>query len=74
MQTLRECLDELVDEGPVVVLRAAEQMEAIVAEYGPLAARYIKGDAVPLPRLAEALGATEKAAASRLTHYTYLSG
>ncbi|MFF3775617.1 hypothetical protein [Streptomyces sp. NPDC002232] len=74
LQTLRERLDELVDEEPVVVLRAAEQMEAIVAEYGPLAARYIKGDAVPLPRLAEALGTTEKAAGSRLTHYAYLSG
>ncbi|MFE7511430.1 hypothetical protein ACFU8I_09420 [Streptomyces sp. NPDC057540] len=74
LRTLRERLDELVDDEPVMVLKAAEVMGAIVADYGPLAARYIKGDAVPLPRLAEALGTTEKAAGSRLTHYAYLSG
>ncbi|MGW4855348.1 hypothetical protein ACWEPZ_29400 [Streptomyces sp. NPDC004288] len=74
LRTLRERLDEMVDEEPVVVLKAAEDLGAIVADFGPLAARYIKGDAVPLPRLAEALGTTEKAAGSRLTHYAYLSG
>ncbi|MGW1116925.1 hypothetical protein ACWD5B_07430 [Streptomyces tanashiensis] len=73
LQTLRERLDELVDDEPVVVLRTAEKLDAIVADYGPLAARYIAGDSIPRPRLAEALGTTEKAAGSRLTHYTYLS-
>ncbi|MFE7511293.1 hypothetical protein ACFU8I_08715 [Streptomyces sp. NPDC057540] len=72
--TLREYLDEFVDDEPLVVLRAAEQMEAIVADYGPIGARYITGDAVPLPRPAKAIAATEKAAGSRLAHYTYLSG
>ncbi|MFF9431998.1 hypothetical protein [Streptomyces sp. NPDC014746] len=74
LHTLRERLDDLIDDDPVLVLKAVEAMETIVADLGPLAARYIKGDAVPLPRLAEALGTTEKAAGSRLTHYTYLSG
>ncbi|MEU5919010.1 hypothetical protein [Streptomyces sp. NPDC047141] len=57
-----------------MVLRAAESLGASVAGLGPIAARYIKGDAVPLPRLAEALGPTEKAAGSRLAHCTCLSG
>ncbi|MFE7511427.1 hypothetical protein ACFU8I_09405 [Streptomyces sp. NPDC057540] len=70
---MRERPDDLIDE-PVVVLKAAEHLGVIVADFGPLAARYIKGDAVPLPRLAEALGTTERAAGSRLTHYAYLDG
>ncbi|MFJ3875462.1 hypothetical protein ACIPQJ_34045 [Streptomyces sp. NPDC090082] len=45
-----------------------------MAGLGPIAARYIKGDAVPLPRLAEALGTTEKTAGFRLTHHACLSG
>ncbi|MEE1814431.1 hypothetical protein PUR59_05265 [Streptomyces sp. SP18ES09] len=74
LRTLRERLDALVDEEPVMVMKSAESLAAIVAEFGPLAARYIQGDAVPLPRLAKVLGTTEKAAGSRLTHYAYLSG
>ncbi|MFI1815210.1 hypothetical protein ACH414_33225 [Streptomyces sp. NPDC020422] len=55
------------------MLKAAGKLEALVADYGPLAARYIAGDSIPLPRVAEALGTTEKAASSRLTHYEYLN-
>ncbi|GGT26698.1 hypothetical protein GCM10010222_80590 [Streptomyces tanashiensis] len=73
LRTLRGRLDELVDDEPLLVLRAAEEMEAIVADFGPIAARYIAGDAVPLPRLAEALGTTEKAAGARMAHYRYLN-
>lgn len=73
LRTLRERLDEIVDDAPLVVLRAAGKLEAIVADYGPLAARYIAGDAIPLPQVAEALGTTEKAARSRLTHYEYMN-
>ncbi|MFK0214330.1 hypothetical protein [Streptomyces sp. NPDC090298] len=49
-------------------------MEAIVAGYGPIAARCTKSGAVALPRIAGALGTTEKAAGSRLTHHTCLGG
>ncbi|SEE24036.1 hypothetical protein [Streptomyces sp. TLI_105] len=73
LRTLRERLDELVDDEPLVVLKAAGKLEAIVADHGPIAARYIAGDVTPLPRLTEALGTTEKAAASRLTRYQYLN-
>ncbi|MFD9607871.1 hypothetical protein ACFWWS_00715 [Streptomyces sp. NPDC059083] len=57
-----------------MMLRAAESLGAIVAGLGPIATGYNKGDAVPLPRLAEGLGPTEKPAGSRLAHPTRLSG
>ncbi|MFC8510424.1 hypothetical protein ACFU3J_17495 [Streptomyces sp. NPDC057411] len=66
-------MDEFVDDEPLVVLKAAGKLEALVADYGPLAARYIAGDSIPLSRVAEDLGTTEKAASSRLTHYEYLN-
>ncbi|MEU6621948.1 hypothetical protein ABZ926_14405 [Streptomyces litmocidini] len=56
LRTLRERLDELADDEPVVALKTAGKLEAIVADYGSIAARYIDGDVIPLPRLAEALG------------------
>ncbi|MGO4634937.1 hypothetical protein AB4225_29020 [Streptomyces sp. 2RAF24] len=73
LRTLRERLDELVDDAPLVVLKAAGKLETLAADYGSIAARYITGDAVALPEVAEALGTTEKAASSRLAHYTYLN-
>ncbi|MEV8628602.1 hypothetical protein [Streptomyces sp. NPDC051079] len=73
LRTLRERLDELVDDEPLIVLKAAGKLEALVADYGPIAARYIARGTIPLPRIAEALGTTEKAARSRLTHYEYLN-
>ncbi|MFE5596073.1 hypothetical protein [Streptomyces sp. NPDC056549] len=60
LRTLRDRLDQLVDDEPLVVLKATEKMEAIVADYGPIAARYITGDAISMPQVAEALGMTEK--------------
>ncbi|WP_093878405.1 hypothetical protein [Streptomyces sp. TLI_105] len=58
---LRERLDEIVGDEPLVVLKAAGELEAIVASTGPLAAAYVTGDEIPMPRVAEALGMTEKA-------------
>ncbi|MEU2074495.1 hypothetical protein [Streptomyces sp. NPDC013489] len=55
LRTLRQRLDALVDDEPLVVLKAAEEAEAIVADFGPIAARYLAGDAIPLARIAEAL-------------------
>ncbi|MFK0231140.1 hypothetical protein ACIQUL_35850 [Streptomyces sp. NPDC090303] len=57
-----------------MVLKGGREPGAFVAGLGPIAARHIKGDAVPLPRLAEALGTTEKTAGFRLTHHACLSG
>ncbi|GGV18985.1 hypothetical protein GCM10010275_70740 [Streptomyces litmocidini] len=69
---LRERLDEIVGDEPLMVLKAAGELEAIVASASPLAAAYVRGDEIPMPRVAEALGMTEKAARSRLAHYEYL--
>ncbi|SEB57059.1 hypothetical protein [Streptomyces sp. TLI_105] len=69
---LRERLDEIVGDEPLVVLKAAGELEAIVASTGPLAAAYVTGDEIPMPRVAEALGMTEKAARSRLAYYEFL--
>ncbi|MFI8917373.1 hypothetical protein ACIGW4_38035 [Streptomyces sp. NPDC053513] len=72
LRQLREGLDEIVGDEPLVALKAVGELEAIVASAGPLAAACATGDEIPVPRVAEALGMTEKAARSRLVHYAYL--
>ncbi|MFF8513378.1 hypothetical protein ACF064_35560 [Streptomyces sp. NPDC015492] len=72
LRALRERLDALVDDNPLLVLKAVQEAEGIVADFGPIAARYLTGDAMPLAQIAEALGTTEKAAGSCLTRYRHL--
>ncbi|MFF0435435.1 hypothetical protein ACFYU9_24810 [Streptomyces sp. NPDC004327] len=73
LSTLRERLDDILDDTPLTVLKAADELESIVAFFGPLAARFVsRGEETSLPAIAEALGMTEKAARSRLHHYAYM--
>ncbi|MGA5069053.1 hypothetical protein ACPB9E_35675 [Streptomyces exfoliatus] len=66
-------LDELIDDEPLAVLRAVGALEAIVADAGPVAARIVtRRDRTDLSRIAEALGMTQQATDTRLSHYTYL--
>ncbi|MFD0367532.1 hypothetical protein [Streptomyces sp. NPDC059071] len=74
LNRLHERLDELVDDHPLTVLKAANELESAVALFGPLATRFLGGgeeDAVA--QVAAALGMTEKAAGLRLRHYRYLT-
>ncbi|MFC8896636.1 hypothetical protein [Streptomyces cinereoruber] len=76
---VRERLDRLwLEEDPArgyaAMLRACGELEAIVAETGPRAARALaREQEESMPAVAEALGMTEKAARTRLLHYEYLS-
>ncbi|MET9252665.1 hypothetical protein [Streptomyces sp. NPDC003717] len=56
------------------VLKACDELEAIVASSGPDVARVLARDEdETLPPIARALGITEKAARARLRHYEYLN-
>ncbi|MFD3948322.1 hypothetical protein [Streptomyces sp. NPDC058579] len=66
---LRERLDELVDDQPLTALRAAREMEQVVASFAPYAARIVSQEDTPLPEVAQALGMTEKAARSCLSRF-----
>ncbi|MFJ4343308.1 hypothetical protein [Streptomyces sp. NPDC088915] len=64
------------------MLKTCDDLEAIVAETGPQAARALthehdevegEGEDGAVPALAEALGMTEKAARTRLRHYEHLT-
>ncbi|WP_435972254.1 hypothetical protein [Streptomyces sp. Qhu_M48] len=73
LRQLRERLDELVDDDPLMVVKAAGELEATVAFFGPLATRIVtSSEQLPLARIAEVLGMTEQAAGSRLRHYEYM--
>ncbi|MER8043636.1 hypothetical protein [Streptomyces sp. NPDC094032] len=74
LRQVRKRLDHLVDEEdePLQVLKAADELEAIISEIAPYAASLITRSSTPLTKLAEAYGKTEKATSSRLSHYTYL--
>ncbi|WP_314614651.1 hypothetical protein [Streptomyces stackebrandtii] len=57
----------------MTVLKAADELEEIVARVGPTAARLLtRGEEETMPEIAEALGMTEKAARARPTHYEHL--
>lgn len=58
LRMLRERLDELVDDTLLVVLKAAGKLEKLATHYRPIAARYVTGDHIPLPQVAETLGTT----------------
>ncbi|MFE3644272.1 hypothetical protein ACFXOM_25275 [Streptomyces sp. NPDC059169] len=72
LRRLRGCLDELLDDAPLAVVKAAGELEAIVTDTGPAAASLVRKAETPLSRIAELLGMTEKEAESRLDHYWYL--
>ncbi|MGA5069319.1 hypothetical protein ACPB9E_37210 [Streptomyces exfoliatus] len=73
LRQLRELLDELVDDDPLMVVKAAGELEATVAFFGPLATRIVtSSEQLPLAQVAEVLGMTEQAAGSRLWHYEYM--
>ncbi|MFC9706508.1 hypothetical protein ACFTWD_38125 [Streptomyces sp. NPDC056943] len=75
LQQVRERLDQLLveEDRPVMVLKAADELEEIVASVGPTAARLLtRGEQETAPEIAQALGMTEKAARARLNHYKYL--
>ncbi|SEE60125.1 hypothetical protein [Streptomyces sp. TLI_105] len=73
LRQLHERLDELVDDHPLAVVKAAGELEAAVAFFGPLAARMVtRSEQLPLAHVAEVLGMTEQAAGSRLRHYEYM--
>ncbi|MEU0404585.1 hypothetical protein ABZ318_31075 [Streptomyces sp. NPDC006197] len=74
LRRLRERLDLLLDDAPLAALKAADDLEVIVAMTGPHAASLVtRGQAIPMPQIAEALGMTEKAARSRLLYYEHLN-
>ncbi|MFJ9434865.1 hypothetical protein ACIRQY_35230 [Streptomyces sp. NPDC101490] len=59
-----------------LVLRAAGELEEIIAAHAPVAARVLAHEdrSGVMPRTAEALGLTEEAARARLRHYDLLTG
>ncbi|SEB61683.1 hypothetical protein [Streptomyces sp. TLI_105] len=69
---LRERLDEVVGEKAARGVEGGRGAGAIVASAGPLATAYVTGDETSMRQAAEALGTTEKAARSCLSHYEYL--
>ncbi|MGA4979887.1 hypothetical protein [Streptomyces cinereoruber] len=75
---VRERLDRLwlqddAARGYAVVLRSYGELQAIVAESGPEAARALaREQEESMLAVAEALGTTEEAARARLLHYEYL--
>ncbi|KOX19598.1 MULTISPECIES: hypothetical protein [unclassified Streptomyces] len=79
LRRVRERLDRLwLEEDSAracaTMLRACGELEAIVTEVGPEAARALAGEQdEAVPAVAEALGMTEKAARSRLRHYEHLA-
>ncbi|MFF5970092.1 hypothetical protein ACFY7C_01055 [Streptomyces sp. NPDC012769] len=73
LRRLRERLDELVDDAPLPVLKAAGELESVVTFFGPLATRILtRHEEFSLTRAAELLGMTENAAESRLRHYEFM--
>ncbi|MDV9186841.1 hypothetical protein R6L23_01090 [Streptomyces sp. SR27] len=63
----------LEEDQPVIVLKAADELEEIVASVAPTAVRLLtRGQEEPAPEIAQAFGMTEKAARARLIHYEYL--
>ncbi|MFD3334605.1 hypothetical protein ACFWV1_18395 [Streptomyces sp. NPDC058700] len=74
LRRVRERLDELVDDDPLAVVKAAGELEATVAFFGPLATRIVtSSEQLPLAQVAQVLGMTEQAAGSRLRHYEYMA-
>lgn len=70
LSQLQEQLEALVDDAPLAALKAVNDLEAIVASIAPTAAFIaVRGDRIPLPRIAEGLGTTEPEARSRLHRY-----
>ncbi|MFJ8668926.1 hypothetical protein [Streptomyces sp. NPDC093600] len=52
---------------------AVNELETVVSSIGPVAALLtVRGEKTPMPRIAEALGMTERDASSRLFHYKYM--
>ncbi|WP_030556732.1 hypothetical protein [Streptomyces sp. NRRL F-5135] len=73
LRRLHERLDELVDDDPLTVVKAAGELKATVAVFGPLATRIVtSSEQLPLARVAEVLGMTEQAASSLLRHYEHM--
>ncbi|MEX0172182.1 hypothetical protein [Streptomyces sp. LMG1-1-1.1] len=75
LHQVRERLDHLLleEDQPAAVLKAADELEDIVAWVGPTAARLLTyGQDEPTPEIAAALGMTETAARARLLHYEHL--
>ncbi|WP_411075798.1 hypothetical protein [Streptomyces sp. cmx-4-7] len=76
---VRERVDRLWPEddaarGYAAMLRACRELEAIVAETGPEAARALAREHdETMPAIAEVLGTTEKVARARLLHYEHLT-
>ncbi|GAA3918277.1 hypothetical protein GCM10022244_29380 [Streptomyces gulbargensis] len=68
LSQIRRQLEDIEDEQPLVALRIVGELEAIISSAGPYAARTATAE-IPMPRIAEALGMTEKAALSRLYRY-----
>lgn len=61
-----------MEEQPLVVLRVARELEDVIASSAPVAARIISLEDTPVLEVAEALGATEKAAGFCLSRYAFL--
>ncbi|MEV7279982.1 hypothetical protein [Streptomyces sp. NPDC093111] len=73
LKRLHKRLDELVDDHPLTVLRAVGELETTVDSFALVAARYVSGEKDgAVPRVAAALGTTEKAAGTLLRRYRYL--
>ncbi|MEV5972190.1 hypothetical protein [Streptomyces sp. NPDC051921] len=72
---VRDRMDALLDDAPLIALKAADALESIVASTGPVAALFLTraADVLPMARLAELLGMSEQAAGARLAHYRQLN-
>ncbi|AYG77947.1 hypothetical protein DWB77_00054 [Streptomyces hundungensis] len=77
LKQVHERLNRLMmedDDALATVLKACDEMEAIIAATGPEAARILDRDqAETLARAAADLGMTQEAARSRLVHYQHLA-
>ncbi|MFF2571321.1 hypothetical protein [Streptomyces sp. NPDC058084] len=75
LDELRDRLDTLLDHAPLIALKAADELQGVVASTGPVAALFLTraAEVLPMSRLAELLGMTEEAAGSRLAHYRQLN-
>ncbi|AVH93718.1 hypothetical protein C5L38_35005 (plasmid) [Streptomyces sp. WAC00288] len=70
----RMWLEDDTARGYTAMLKACGELEAIVAETGPEAARALAREHdEAMPAIAEALGTTEQAARARLLHYEHLT-
>ncbi|MFF7177989.1 hypothetical protein [Streptomyces sp. NPDC008121] len=72
LHRLRQRLEQLVDDAPLVAVKAAGELETIAAAIGPPAAYLaVRADGVSWQRIADALGTTGQEARSRLLRYEY---